>query len=164
MAKLWDRLNALINRVDELPLWWAGFVILGVALIPNFRLGEGSVFAIHDQLDESMMNYVLTARHLGENSIPEMMGGINASGLQPAAVLFVPLYRIFSPFLAFMCCYAVMLLCGFMGMYLAVCELTGSNILALVSAGVFCMLPEYFVYGLSQMGVPLVLYALREAP
>ncbi len=44
-------------------------------------------------------------------------------------------------------------------MYLAVRELTDSSILAVVSAGCFCMLPLYPVYGLSQMGIPLVLYA-----
>lgn len=159
IAKFWNKLNGFIRLTDDLPLWWVGFVMLGIVLIPNVMLGEGSVFTVHDQLDESMMNYVLTARHLGESSIPEMLGGINASGLQPSAVLFVLFYCVFSPFLAFMCSYAIMFLCGFMGMYLAVSEMTDSSVLAVVSAGVFCMLPSYPVYGLSQMGIPLVLYA-----
>lgn len=154
-----ERLNSIIIRLDALSLWWVGFVLAAIVVLPNLRLGEGSVFTIHDQLDESMMNYVLTARHPGESIIPEMLGGINASGLQPSAVAFVLLYRIMPPFYAFLCTYMIGLLCGFLGMYLVVKELAGSSILAVAAGGIFCMLPFYPVYGLSQMGIPLVLYA-----
>lgn len=43
-------------------------------------------------------------------------------------------------------------------MYFAVKELTGSSILAVAMAGCFCMLPIQPVYGLSVMGVPLLLW------
>lgn len=154
-----DRLNCIVKRLDELPLWWIGLLQWAIMLAPNLLLGEGSVFTINDQWDESMMNYVLTARHPFEGVIPEMLGGINASGLAPSAVLAVPLYRILPPFYAFLCMYAIMVLCGFMGMYLAVKELTDSSILSVIAAGTFCMLPLYPVYGLSQMGLPMALYA-----
>ena len=158
IGNLLDKVNGIIEWIDNMPLWFVGFIMLGIVLIPNFALGKGSVFTVHDQLDEAVMENVLTARHLGENIIPEMLGGISASGLIPGAVLFVPLYCTLPPFLAFMCSYALTLLCGFIGMYLAVRELTDSSILAVVSAGVFCMLSEYIVYGLSVMGVPIALY------
>ncbi len=151
--------NRFINRLDRSPLWCAGFVLLLFVLLPNLALGEGSVFTVHDQMDESMMNYVLTARHPGKDVIPEMLGGINASGLAPSAVLFVPLYRMMPPFYAFLCTYGLMILCGYLGMYFAVKELTDSSILACILSGIFCMLPLYPVYGLSQMGIPLILYA-----
>ena len=128
-------------------------------MIPHMWLGQGSVFTVHDQLDESMMNYVLTARHFGADTIPEMLNGINASGLAPSAVLFMLFYVVLPPFYAFLLSYLIMFLCGFWGMYLAVKELTDSSILAAGCAGCFCMLPLYPVYGLSQMGIPLVLYA-----
>lgn len=153
------RFQALLYWIDSRQLWWAGGLLLAAVMVPHIRLGEGSVFAVHDQLDESLMNYVLTARHPGAQVIPEMLGGINASGLQPAAVLFLPLYRLLPAFYAFMSSYAIMLLCGFLGMYLAVKKLTGSSILAVVSGGCFCMLPSYPIYGLTQMGLPLLLYA-----
>ncbi len=152
-------ITAGIIRLDNSPLWWVGPVLLAIIILPNLLLGEGSVFTIHDQLDESMMNYVLTARHLGEYSIPEMLSGINASGLQPSAVLFLLLYRMLPAWGAFLCTYAILILCGFEGMYFCVRELTDSSILAVLAAGCFCMLPLYPVYGLSQMGIPLVLYA-----
>lgn len=154
-----DKLNHIISGLDNLPLWWVGLVLTAVALIPNLILGEGSVFTVHDQLDESMMNYVLTARHPGESIIPEMLGGINAGGLAPSAVLFALLYGVMPPFYAFLCTYGLLIICGFLGMYFAVRELVESSILACLSAGIFCMLPLYPVYGLSQMGIPLILYA-----
>ena len=157
-----DYFNHIIIRIDAFPLWWIGLVLVLVLLLPNLVLGEGSVFPIHDQLDESMMNYVLTSRHMGQEQIPEILGGVSAGGMQPAAVLFLPLYRIFPAFSAFLIMYVTMLLAGFVGMYLCVRELTESSILAVWVSGCFCMLPLYSIYGLSMVGLPLTLFvALR---
>lgn len=158
-GRLVSAVNRGIVRIDNFPLWWVGFILLAIAILPNLLLREGSVFTVHDQLDESMMNYVLTARHLGEGTVPEMLGGINASGLQPSAVLFSLLYCVLPAFGAFLCTYILLILCGFEGMYFCVREMTDSSILAVLAAGCFCMLPLYPVYGLSQMGIPLILYA-----
>ena len=158
-ADLLFKLNRFVYTLDSLPLWWVGIIMLAIILVPHFALGQGSVFPIHDQLDESLMNYVLTARHLGESSYPEMMNGVNAAGLQPAALLFLPLYCLFTPFVAFLLSYVICFVCAFTGMYLAVKELTESSILAVIAAGCFSMLPLYPIYGLSEVGIPLVLYA-----
>ena len=48
-----------IMRLDQLPLWWVGAILAVAVFIPFFILGEGSVFPIHDQLDETIMAYVL---------------------------------------------------------------------------------------------------------
>lgn len=155
------KLNGLLDRVDRAPLWWAGFLILGITFLPYVILGEGSVFPIHDQLDETLLTYVLNARHLfqGGNAVfPELLGGIRASGMQPSAVLFIPLYRFLPVFAAFVVQYLIVSMAGFFGMYGSVKEITGSSILALAAAGCFCLLPTLPVYGLSAMGVPLLLY------
>lgn len=161
-TNIFCQLNRIVMKIDSLPLWLFFLFVFTAVFTPFLILQEGSVFAIHDQLDEYMMNTVLTARHLGEGThiFPEMMGGINASGLQPAAVLFVPLYRILPEFWAFIIQYAICFAAGFLGMYFAVKELTGSSILSLAAAGCFCLLPLYPVYGLSQMGIPLVVYGI----
>lgn len=153
--------NRILSFFDNMPLWWMLLPFMAVFFTPYFILGEGSVFDVHDQLDESILNMVLTARHLGENVsiFPEMMGGLNASGLQPSAILFVPLYRIFPEFTAFVLQYAICFGTAFLGMYFCVREWTGSSLLAVLTGACFCMLPMYPVYGLSQMGIPLVLYA-----
>lgn len=162
LKKIIDSMNRIILKIDSLPLWCFGGVIFAINFIPYLILKEGSVFEIHDQMDEDILSYVLTARHWGEGLqvLPEMMGGINASGLQPAAILFIPLYRVLPTFWAFIIQYAICFLAAFFGMYFCVRELTESNILATVSAACFSMLPLYPVYGLSIMGIPLIFYAV----
>lgn len=158
---LWEKLNVFLRWLDQRTLWLLGFVLEAVAFAPLMILGEGCVIPIHDQLDETMLAYVLQARHLFDkgNLLPEMMGGINASGLQPSAVLFIPLYCILSPWHAFMVQYAVIFLTAFLGMYFCVKELTSGSILALAAAGCFAMLPYQPIYGLSIVGVPMLFYA-----
>lgn len=157
---LLKKLNRFLCFLDESPLWWLGFVLLAVTFAPYFILGEGSVFAIHDQLDETIMTYVLNAKYLGTgvDTFPELLGGVNASGMQPSAVLFVPLYRFLPVFAAFLVQYAIVCATGFFGMYGSVKELTGSSILAVAAAGCFCLLPIQPIYGLSVWGVPMLLY------
>lgn len=125
-----------MTAMASMPLWIIGLLLFGVVFVQLFLLGENCVFPIHDQLDETILNYVLNARYLGTGTdvFPELLGGINVSGMQPSAVLFVPLYRLFSALYAFLIQYALVFLSGFFGMYFAVKELTGSSILA-VSGG-----------------------------
>ena len=155
------QLNRAVSAVDRMPLWWVGILLLAVTFTPYLILKEGSVFPVHDQLDETLMTYVLNARHLfsgGEAVFLEPLGGISASGMQPSAVLFILLYRFLPAFTAFVLQYLIVSAAGFYGMYGSVKEITGSSILAVAAAGCFCLLPIQPVYGLSVLGVPLVLY------
>ena len=159
--RILERVDKAITAVDSGPLWIIGLLLLGAVFLPLFILGEKCVFPIHDQLDETILTYVLNAKYLrtGTEVFPELMGGINASGMQPSAVLFIPLYRIFSAFTAFLIQYGIVFAAGFFGMYFCVREITKSSILALAAAGCFSMLPVQPIYGLSVMGVPLLLYS-----
>lgn len=149
-----------IEFLDQIPLWWLEILVTIVFFLPYFVLGDGCVFEINDQLDESIMNYMLPARHLWDGSTiyPEMLNGVNASGMQPSAVLFLPLYRLISARTAFLTQYIICFLLAFSGMYLLVKEITDSSILAMIAGGCFCVLPLYPVYGLSEFGIPLILY------
>lgn len=102
----------------------------GCIFSPYFILGDGCIFEINDQLDESIMNYMLPARHLWDGSTvyPEMLGGVNASGMQPSAILFLPLYCLFSARVAFLTQYMICFVLAFLGMYLLVKESTESSI------------------------------------
>lgn len=119
-SKVSEPIGQLLHWLDRTHLWLAGFVFLAANLIPCLILGEGSVFPINDQLDETILSYVLNAKYLGMGTevFPELLGGINASGMQPSAVLFVPLYRIFPTFAAFLIQWAVVLASAFFGMFL----------------------------------------------
>lgn len=161
----WKKISSAADNcllcLDRMPLWWLGILIAAVFFLPYFILGNGCVFEINDQLDESIMNYVLPARHMWDGSkvYPEMLNGVNASGMQPSAVLFLPLYCLFSVRTAFLTQYIICFLLAFLGMYLLVKEITDSSILAVISGACFCVLPLYPVYGLSEFGIPLVMYA-----
>ncbi len=161
MRTLWEKGNRFVAWLDGLPLWPLGVLLMAVTFAPFIILKEGSVFPIHDQLDETILSYVLNARYLGSSAeiFPELLGGVNVSGMQPSAILFIPLYRIFPPFPAFLIQYGIVFASGFLGMYFCVKEITGSSILACVTAACFSMLPFQPVYGLSVMGVPLLLYS-----
>lgn len=100
---IWKKVNKAVTAMDSMPLWIIGLLLFGVVFVPLFLLGENCVFPIHDQLDETILNYVLNARYLGTGTdvFPELLGGINVSGMQPSAVLFVPLYRLFLPCMRF---------------------------------------------------------------
>lgn len=155
-----DRTETLLLRMDSLPLWWLGILVMIVFFTPYFMLGDGCIFEINDQLDESIMNYVLPAKHLWDGSMiyPEMLNGVNASGMQPAAVLFLPLYCLLPVRTALLIQYGICFFLAFLGMYLLVKEITDSSILAVVAGGCFCVLPLYPVYGLSEFGIPLIMY------
>ena len=158
--KGWMMLNAAAARIDKVPLWWLGFLLAALVFLPYVILKEGSVFPVHDQLDETIMTYVLNARHMMEQTkeFPELLGGLPVSGFQPSAVLFVPLYALLPAFAAFVVQYLIVFCAGFWGMYLCVKELSESSILAVVMAGLFSLLPFMPVYGLSVAGVPLLLW------
>ena len=160
MRTLWEKGNRFVDWLDGLPLWPLGVLLMAVNFAPFIILREGSVFPIHDQLDETILSYVLNARYLGTGAeiFPELLGGVNVSGMQPSAILFIPLYRIFPAFPAFLIQYGIVFVSGFLGMYFCVKEITGSSILACTAAACFSMLPIQPVYGLSVMGVPLLLY------
>lgn len=136
-------------------------MFLLINFLPCFLLGQGSVFEIHDQMDETMLTYVLSGKHLfdGAGGFPELLGGIGASSMQPSAVLFIPIYRYFPAFSAFMVQYMTVCSLAWFGMYSCVRKLTESSILAAVTAVCFCLLPMQPVYGLSAWGVPLFMYA-----
>jgi len=155
------QINRFLLWLDRIPLWWTGILIVVVFFSPYFILGDGCIFEINDQLDESIMNYMLPARHLWDGSTvyPEMLGGVNASGMQPSAILFLPLYCLFSARVAFLIQYMICFVLAFLGMYLLVKESTESSILAVIAGACFCVLPLYPVYGLSEFGIPLVTYA-----
>lgn len=155
---MWKKADEFIKKLDKMNWWYLGLVLVLGLFLPVFALGKGSVFEIHDQLDETLLTYVLGAKHLfdGTGIYPEILSGISASGMQPSAVLFVPLYRILPTFAAFVTQYIIVCLSAFYGMYLLVRKLTESSGLALVAGTLFCMLPNYPVYGLSVVGVPLL--------
>lgn len=149
-------------RVPKLnSLLWMVLPLLGIFFSYFFLLGKNCVFEINDQLDETLFTYVLNAKYLfsGVKSYPEMLGGVPKGGMSVSACLFIPLYRLFPVFEAFMIQYVIVVATAYIGMYLCVKELTGSGFIGFLCGGMFMFLPYQPVYGLSVVGGPLIFYA-----
>lgn len=156
------RLEKCIEYLDKQKLWILGVVIVSLTFLPYILMGEGSVFDTHDQLDETICSYLFSAKYMftGIDIYPEMMNGINASGMLPSAVLFIPLYKIFDLFWAFVIQYYIVSISAFAGMYGVLKKLTKSSGIAFLIGVIFAMLPFKAVYGLSVVGVPLLILCL----
>lgn len=141
-----------------------GILIVTLGYIPYIVLGKGSVFGITDQLDDEILTYILTAKHLfdGQTIYPEIMSGLNRRSMLPPAMLFTLPYLLFSPFNAFLINQYFISLVAFIGMYLLCRHLLRNKFFSFCTAVIFSYLPFYSVYGLSIMGVPLLLYALLK--
>lgn len=156
-------MKKIAMRLDKAALWIAGFCLELVVFLPYIIMGKKSVFVWHDQMDENILSYVITARHFGEHLkiFPEMMGGQSASSFQPYSFGLSFLYIFFDPFIAFVISYAIIFAMAFGGMYFLVKDVGKSSIIALLCAGCFSMLPFYPVYGAAVAGIPLVLLAIK---
>lgn len=141
-------------------LWfWGGLILVFLTLLPGFVLGENAVFTYHDQLDGEVIAYLLQAKHLFSGStLPEFMNGASKTALTmpaPACVLF------FLGGNALFGLNAMLLmgkLFGYLGMYLLAKRVTGRDEAAAASAVLFAWLPFLPVYGLSQFGIPLLVW------
>ena len=161
-----------IQRAEKV---WFLLGILAVLFmgIPYFVLGKDSIFVYHDQLDGEVIAYLLQARHLwdGSSVLPEFMNGAAKTALTMPAPACVLLYRLFPAELALACMQILGSFTGYMGMYLLIRwagegadglrERKGLvSFLAMTVGCMYAYLPFLPVYGLSQYGLPLLLYCV----
>lgn len=143
-----------------LSLFFAGIAITFFTVMPLFILGENSIIPVHDQLDITVLDYILSARHFGEISFLEFMNGSASVTLNsPATLLF---YLFFDPYWAFVINYMFVTLVAFCGMFLCLQELFDNPWISLPVSFLFSQLPFFSALGLSAMGQPLlVLFCVR---
>ncbi len=144
-------------------LFAAGFLAVILILVPGWILGENAVIAYHDQLDGEMIAYLLQARHLGHGSVlPEFLGGAPKTALIPPAPGCVLLFAGEHALLAFFVMQFAGCIAGYVGMYLLGREVTGRELPSVLAAGLYAALPFLPVYGLSQYGLPLLLWYVLQ--
>ncbi len=143
-------------------LWFAaGLAAILIMYLPMLILGEGSIVTYHDQLDGELIAYILQARHLLDGAVlPEFMGGVAKTALTPPAPAFVLWFVILPPFVAYLCMQLLGSITAYVGMYLLTGEVSEHPpVRALVSV-MFAGLPFLPVYGLSQFGIPLLVWCM----
>lgn len=138
-----------------------------ISFIPYFILGEGAAIRVFDNLDGEIIYKILTARKgywLNYDAvIPEIMNGLPrfciTSGLNFTTLMF----GLFPPFIAYLVNDFIMRLIGFVGMYFLLkhhilSQNNKNNIIAfLISCG-YVLIPYFTIYGLTDLGQPLLLY------
>jgi len=144
-------------------LFWLGFLAVSAMAAPYLLLGEDAVFTYHDQLDGEMIAYILQAKHLFQgDTLPEFMGGMSKTALTMPAPGFVLLFLMGNYFGALLLMQLIGSLGGYIGMYLLAEEVTGQRTAAVVTGVLFAYLPFLPVYGLSQYGIPLMLWCALQ--
>lgn len=143
--------------------FFAGAAAVLLMLAPYLILGENSVITYHDQLDGEMIAYILQAKHLFQgNVLPEFMGGALKTALTLPAPAFVLLFLTGDYFAALVSMQMIGSLCGYIGMYFLVKEFTDCKGVAAVTGVLYAYLPFLPVYGLSQYGIPLLVFCLLQ--
>lgn len=160
-------MRATINR--KLPYWkkhicWGlGLTAVFAMLIPYLILGLDSIVVYLDQLDGEMISYILHSRHLFQgNSFPEFMGGTDKSALVMPAPMCVLFFLSGHYFGAYVTMQLLGSLTGFCGMYLLGRDLTGKQWIGMIVGVLYAYLPFLPVYGLSQYGIPLLIWCFWQ--
>lgn len=157
-----SKINKLLKSIDSLHLEVVGVLIILLLLAPilylEFHDGHGSfIFVTHDQLDETILSYVFSAKYPGASVYEQMMSGIPSFGLKPSSILFIPLYKFFDVYTAFLVQYIIVLITAFYGTYFCVKKLVSSSIASIIAATAFSLLPFHCIYGNVSAGTPLLI-------
>ncbi len=139
--------------------WYLGLAAVLCLLVPYLILGEDVIVTYHDQLDGEMVAYILQARHLFQGDVlPEFMGGMDKTALTLPAPLCVLLFLPGHYFAAYTLMQLFGAITGYLGMYLLGRDITGQKWIGMTAGVLFAYLPFLPVYGLSQYGIPLLLW------
>ena len=142
------------------------FPILGILLVilgnlPFFILREKISISVREQFDGEILAYILGEKHLFDRTgfYPEFMGGMSSESLTPPSYAMLLLFKAFSPLYAYIINQFIMMLFGFMGMYLWGLKISGKRFVSFCAAVLFAFLPYYTMYGLCVSGIPFVFWA-----
>ena len=142
----------------------AGFLCIILYYLPYFILGQNASFRITDFLDDEIIQYLYNGKYLFASSdtiVEEWLSGAPLATIQAPCFTLILFFK-FLPFFE-----AVMASCifgtvfAFLGMFL-LCDkiLKGEKkYVTLMTSVLFCILPYYPPYGLSSVGIPLVIWA-----
>lgn len=156
----WRQKKAGQKRNSEKLCFATGLAAVLAMLIPYLILGTDSIVNYHDQLDGEMIAYILQARHLfsGNSQIPEFLNGTSKAALTMPAPMAVLLFLAGNDFAAYVVMQVLSSVIGYLGMFLLVRRFTGKGWEAMIAGVLYAYLPFLPVYGLSQYGIPLLLW------
>lgn len=151
------------KKPHNLP-FFIGLLTILAMVIPYLVLGQDAIVTYHDQLDGELIAYRLQAKHLFDGDVlPEFLGGASKTALVPPAPACVLLFLFGNGFAGLAVMQFLGSLCGYLGMYLLVKRETKIPLIGMMMGILYGYLPFLPVYGLTQYGLPLLLYCILEA-
>lgn len=155
-------MKKILCNIEKKHIFFAGMILVLMAQIPFLILGEQSIVPYHDQLDGELIAYIYQAKYLfsGQGVIPEFLNGAAKTALLPPAPLAVLLFRVFSPFVAYMIMQILCQVAAYVGMFWLTECFECHKLVSFVSALLYAFLPFLVVYGLSQYGAPLLFVSM----
>lgn len=155
------------KRKKEIIPYFIGLLILVVFLLPYFILGKDASFRITDFLDDEIIQFKLSGKYFFtgfDTRVLEWMGGIEKSAIQPTCFLLILPFKVLPFYYAVLVSYILDMFFAYSGMYLLLNKILKAErpIITVVISTVFCMLPFYPSYGVSSIGIPMVIWAVWE--
>lgn len=141
-----------------------GVCWLGIFYLPYFLLGQDASFRILDFLDNEVVQYLLNGNYLfssPDTLVEEWLSGVPLGSIQAPCFLLILFFRFLPVYTAILSSYLFDAVCAYCGMYL-LCNklLCGQNhCFSIMAALLYSILPFYPNYGLSSLGLPLVVWA-----
>ena len=146
------------------PYLIAGFLCILIYYLPYFILGQDSAFRITDFLDDEIIQYLYNGKYMFAPSgtiVEEWLSGAPLATIQAPTFTLILFFKFFPFFEAVMISCIFGTIFAFLGMFL-LCNkvLKGEKkYVSLMVSVLFCILPYYPPYGLSSVGIPLVIWA-----
>ena len=142
--------------------------VLGIIMGPYLLLGENAFVRIVDNLDSEFVYFcVMKQNHelftvFEDHHIEQIMNGLPRSCLRSGWNHIGILFYFFSPFKAYVINVIFVRMIGFAGMYLLCRDyiFREKKEYVLLVAAAFSLVSVYHMYGLSVLGLPLVLWAM----
>ena len=155
-------MKQFIQKITNKQIFIIGFLAVVLSFIPYLILGMDSIIPYHDQLDVEFVNYMYRAKYLfsGENRIPEFLNGAAKTAMTPPAPLAVLLFKVFSPFTAYMILQFICQIVSYVGMYALSGVFTDKGVIALIVSFFFTYNAFLPVHGLSVYGSPMLVLCL----
>ena len=151
------------RKVNLSGIWfWMGLAAVGFMLLPFLLLDENAVVVYHDQLDGEILAYMMHAAGPFSKVLEGFMGGMSATALTPPAPLAVLLFMVMKPFAAYVSLQLIGSLAGYLGIWLMGRTMGAARPVVMLVGVLFAYLPFLPVYGLSQYGVPLVIWSFYQ--
>lgn len=158
-----DHIARKLHEVNFLPL---SFLILLAYMFPYFYLVEDSYIHIHDNLDANVAWFHAITKFPFDKAsgvFPNLMGGTPIN-LMPSNKNFIfIIFDLLPTYYAYITNELLIRIIGFIGMYLLLKKYITKNHSNLTLSSIpllFSVLPIYPIYGISVMGVPLIIFSL----